>query len=101
MSLVYAMPDSTLSHMVYYPGKIVASLQAWFFELANDTAKLNGLDTVDGSRKIVQSSTDVVAVSQMTEELNTLVVRIAQDLQPDIATSFTRWRSKIESEFVL
>ncbi len=101
MSLVYAMPDSTLSHMVYYPGKIVASLQAWFFELANDHAKLKGLDTVDGSRKIIQSSAEVAGVSQMAEELNVLLLRIAQDLQPDIVPSFPRWRSKIENEFVL
>jgi len=101
MSLVYAMQDSDLVHLSYYEGKIIASLQNWFFTLANDETYLRGLDTVDGSRKIVQSAADVVAVSQMSEELNVLVLRIAQELQSDIPTSFSAWRAKVESEFLI
>lgn len=101
MSLVYAMQDSDLVHWSYYEGKVVASLQNWFFALANDETYLRSLDTVDGSRKIVQSSADVAAVSQMSAELNVLMFRIAQELQPDIPTSFSAWRTKVESEFLL
>ena len=101
MSLVYAMPDSSLAHLMYFQGKIVSSLQDWFFTLANDEAKLMNLDVVDGSRKIVQSAADVLAVKQMADELNTLVLRIAQELQPDIQTSFSLWRSKVENELVI
>lgn len=101
MSLVYAMQDSDLVHTSYYQGKVVASLQKWFFILAHDETYLRGLDTVDGSRKIVQSAADVVAVSQMSDELNVLVLRIAQDLQSDVHTSFDAWRAKVESEFLI
>jgi hypothetical protein len=101
MSLVYAMQDSDLVHSSYYEGKVVASLQNWFFSLAHDEAHLRQLDTVDGSRKIVQSPDDVAAVSQMSDELNTLVLRIAQELQPDIPTSFPAWRAKVESELLI
>lgn len=101
MSLVYAMPDSSLAHLTYFQGKIVSSLQDWFFTLANDEAKLKNLDTVDGSRKIVLSAADVLAVKQMADELNTLVLLIAQELQPDIQTSFSLWRSKVENELVI
>jgi hypothetical protein len=101
MSLVYAMQDSELVHLSYYEGKVVASLQNWFFSLANDETYLRGLDTVDGSRKIVQSAVDITAVKQMSDELNTLVLRIAQELQSDIPTSFSAWRGKVESEFLL
>ena len=95
------MNDSDLVHNYYYEGKIVASLQNWFFILANDEGYLRTIDTVDGSRKIVQSSADVSAVSQMSEELNILVLRIAQDLQPDVPTSFSAWRSKVESALLI
>ena len=101
MSLVYAMQDSDLVHPFYYEGKIVASLQSQFYTLANDEAYLRGLDTVDGSRKIVQSAADVAAVLQMSSELNTLLLQIAQELQPDIPTSFSAWRVKVENEFVI
>ncbi|BCO29440.1 hypothetical protein MIZ03_4363 [Rhodoferax lithotrophicus] len=101
MSLVYAMQDSDLVHLSYCEGKIVASLQNWFYTLAHDENRLRGLDTVDGSRKIVQSAADVTAVSQMADELNTLVLLIAQELQPDIPTSFPAWRAKVESEFLI
>jgi len=33
--------------------------------------------------------------------LTTLVLRIAQELQSDIPTSFSAWRAKVESEFLL
>jgi hypothetical protein len=101
MSLVYAMNDSDLVHNYYYEGKVVASLQNWFFILANDEKYLRTIDTVDGSRKIVQSLDDVTAVSQMSKELNILVLRIAQDLQPDVPTSFSAWRSKVESALLI
>lgn len=101
MSLVYAMEDSDLVHVSYYEGKIVASLQNRFQTLANNENRLRRLDTVDGSRKIVQSASDVAAVSQMADELNTLVFLIAQELQPDIPTSFPVWRAKVESEFLI
>jgi hypothetical protein len=101
MSLVYAMQDSYLVHSCYYEGKIVASLQSWFYTLANDETRLRVLDTVDGSRKIVQSAADVVAVSKISGELNVLVVRIAQELQSDIPTSFSAWRAKLENEFLI
>ncbi len=101
MSLVYAMRDSDLMHQSYYEGKIVASLQNWFFALANSESHLRGLDAVDGSRKIVQSAADVAAVTQMSEELNLLVLRIAQELQPDVPTSFQAWRNKVENELLL
>ena len=100
MSLVYAMPDAWLEHLIYFQGKIVASLQDWFFALANDEARLRSLDTVDGSRRIVQSTADVLAVKQMSEELNMLVLRIAEELQPGIQPSFALWRSKVENELV-
>lgn len=101
MSLVYAMQDSDLVHLSYYEGKVVASLQNWFYSLANDETYLRSLDTVDGSRKIVQSAVDITAVKQMSDELTTLVLRIAQELQSDIPTSFSAWRAKVESEFLL
>lgn len=101
MSLVYAMQDSDLVHLSYYEGKVVASLQNWFYSLANDETYLRSLDTVDGSRKIVQSAVDITAVKQMSDELTTLVLRIAQELQSDIPTSFSSWRAKVESEFLL
>lgn len=101
MSLVYAMQDSDLVHLSYYEGKIVASLQSWFFTLVHDESYLRSLDTVDGSRKIVQSAADVAAVAQISEELNVLVVRIAQELQPGIPSSFTAWRAKVEKEFLI
>jgi hypothetical protein len=37
----------------------------------------------------------------MSEELNVLVLRIAQELQPDIPTSFSAWRAKVENEFLI
>lgn len=101
MSLVYAMRESDLVHLSYYEGKIVASLQSWFFTLANDETYLRSLDTVDGSRKIVQSAADVLAVAQMSAELNMLVLRIAQELQADIPVSFSAWRAKVENEFLI
>lgn len=101
MSLVYAMNDATLVHKYYDEGKIVAALQNWFFMLASNENLLRGLDTVDGSRKIVQSSTDITAVSRMSEELNVLIMRIAQDLQPDVSTSFSAWRSKVENTLLI
>jgi hypothetical protein len=101
MSLVYAMQDSDLMHLSYYEGKIVASLQNWFFSLANDEKYLRAFDTVDGSRKIIQSAADVTAVSQMSAELNVLVLRIAQELQADIPTSFSAWPAKVENEFLV
>lgn len=101
MSLVYAMSDSSLAHVYYFQGKVVASIQDWFFTLANDEAQLRSLDTVDGSRKIVQTAADVQAVKQMSDELNTLVLRIAQELQPNIETSFSKWRAKVENELVV
>jgi hypothetical protein len=101
MSLVYAMPDSELVHQSFYEGKIVASLQSWFFTLAHNESHLRTLDVVDGSRKIVQSAAEVAAVALMSQELNLLVLRIAQELQPDVPTSFEAWRSKVESEFLI
>jgi hypothetical protein len=101
MSLVYSMQDSDLVHFSYYEGKIVASLQSWFFTLVHDESYLRGLDTVDGSRKIVQSAADFAAVAQISEELNVLVVRIAQELQPGIPDSFPAWRAKINNEFLI
>jgi hypothetical protein len=101
MSLVYAMQDSDLMHQPYYEGKIVASLQKWFFILAYDENHLRTLDVVDGSRKIVQSAADVAAVTQMSEELNILLLRIAQELKPDVPTSFPAWRAKVESELLI
>jgi hypothetical protein len=101
MSLVYAMPDSSLVHMSYFEGKIVSSLQEWFWELAHNEAKLKSLYTVDGSRTIVQTSADVAAVSQMADELDTLVCNIALELEPDLAASYPLWRSKIKNELVV
>jgi hypothetical protein len=98
MSLVYAMNDSDLMHEYYYEGKIVASLQKWFYILENDESHLRKIDTVDGSRKIVQSSADVTAVSRMSEELTMLVLRIAQDLNPQVPTNFGAWRSAVATE---
>lgn len=101
MSLVYAMQDSALVHQSYYEGKVVASLQNWFYSLAHNENHLRTLDVVDGSRKIVQSAADVAAVTQMSEELNMLVLRIAQELQPDLPTSYDAWRAKVEGEFLI
>ncbi len=101
MSLVYAMQDFDLIHQSYYEGRIVAALQNWFYTLAHNESYLRTLDAVDGSRKIVQSAADVAAVTQMSEELSMLVLRIAQELQPDIPTSFQAWRAKIESELLI
>lgn len=101
MSLVYAMQDFDLVHQSYYEGRIVASLQNWFFTLAHNESHLRTLDAVDGSRKIMQSAADVVAVTQMSEELNILVLRIAQELQPDVPISFPAWRAKVENEFLI
>jgi hypothetical protein len=101
MSLVYAMQDSELLHQSFYEGRIVASLQSWFYTLANDESRLRALDVVDGSRKIVQSAAEVAAVALMSEELNTLVLRIAQELQPDVPTSFPAWRAKVEGELLI
>lgn len=101
MSLVYAMQDAQLVHYSFHEGKIVASLQDWFSKLAHDEAFLRRLDTVDGSRKIVQSQADVVAVSQMSDELSSLVVRIGLDLQPNIPPSYPAWRAKIENEYLI
>lgn len=101
MSLVYAMQDLDLVHQPYYEGRIVASLQNWFFTLSQNENHLRTLDAVDGSRKIVQSAADVVAVTQMSEELNMLVLRIAQELQPDIPTSFSAWRAKVGNELLI
>lgn len=101
MSLVYAMQETDLVHSSYYEGKIVASLQNWFYTLAHDELYLRKLDTVDGSRKIVQSAADVTAVAQISEELNVLVLRIAEELQPGIPTSFPAWRAKVESALLV
>ncbi len=101
MSLVFAMQDNDLVHSSYYEGKIVASLQNWFFTLAHDELYLRKLDTVDGSRKIVQSAADITAVAQISEELNVLVLRIAEELQPGIPTSFPAWRAKVEGELLV
>jgi len=101
MSLVFAMQDSELVHSVYYEGKLVTSLQSWFFTLAHNETNLRTLNVVDGSRKIVQSAASVAAVAQMSEELNTLILRIAQELQPDVPTSFSAWRSKVENELLI
>lgn len=101
MSLVYAMQDSSLVHPFYLQGKIVSSLHQWFDTLAKDETKLRGLDTVDGSRKIVQSAADVTAVSQMAAELGTLVCHIALELEPGLAPSYQVWRSKVENEMVI
>ena len=101
MSLVYAMPDSDLVHMSYYEGKVVASLQNWFSSLASNEALLRSLGTVDGSRKIVQSTAEVSAVTQMSEELSMLICRIALELQPDLPASYPTWRAKVESVFLL
>lgn len=101
MSLVYAMQDSDLSHYSYYEGKVIASLQNWFSILADNESRLRTLDAVDGSRKIVQSSADVAAVKQMSEELNMLVLRIAMELQPDVQISYPAWRAKVENEFLI
>lgn len=101
MSLVYAMQDFDLVHQSYYEGRIVASLQNWFFTLAHNESHLRTLEAVDGSRKIVQSAADVVAVTQMSEELNMLVLRIAQELQPDVPTSFPAWRAKVENALLI
>lgn len=100
MSLVYAMSDSSLTHKFYTQGKVVSSLQDWFSTLAANEPKLRSLDTVDGSRKIVQSNADVKAVAQMSDELDTLVRNIARELEPDLAPSYTLWRAKIENEVV-
>lgn len=101
MSLVYAMQDSALVTSSYYEGKILATVQDWFYVLSQDETRLRALPTVDGSRKIVQSAADVTAVAQMSSELNTLILRIAQELQPDVPTSFSAWRAKVESEFLI
>lgn len=101
MSLVYAMPDSSLMHQYYAQGRIVSSLQEWFYTLASNEAKLKALDTVDGSRKIVQSAADITAVTQMSDELDTLVCNIALELQPSLPSDYAVWRSKIENEVVL
>lgn len=52
MSLVHAMLDTQLVHYSFHEGKIVASLQDWFWTLVHNEAILRRLDTVDGSRKI-------------------------------------------------
>lgn len=100
MSLVYALDDAALIHVAYFEGKIISSLQKWFQFLAGDENYLRGMDTVDGTRKIIQGNDDVLAVSKMAEELNILVLRIAQELQPDVQTSYPAWRSKVENEFL-
>ena len=99
MSLVYAMPEGDLV-LSYFEGKIVASLQKWFFRLSRDEPYLRTLNSVDGSRKIVQSAADVAAVTQMSDELTTLLLLIAQELQPDVPTSFDAWRARVENEFL-
>jgi hypothetical protein len=38
---------------------------------------------------------------ETVEELNMLVVRIAQELQPNIPTSFSAWRAKVENELLV
>lgn len=101
MSLVYAMQDADLSHSTYYEGKVITSLQNWFSTLAHNESHLRTLDVVDGSRKIVQSAADVAAVKQMSEELNFLILRIAQELQPDVQTSYPAWRARVENEFLI
>lgn len=101
MSLVYAMQDSDLIHLSYYEGKIIASLQNWFYTLTQNESFLRTLDVVDGSRKIVQSTADVAAIAQMSEELNTLVLRIARELQPDVPISYPAWRATVENEFLI
>ena len=101
MSLVYAMQDEDLQHQSYYEGKIVASLQNWFSVLADNEIYLRTIDVVDGSRKIVQSASDVAAVKQISAELNMLILRIAQELQHDIPASYQAWRKKVESEFLI
>lgn len=101
MSLVYAMQDSDLYHYSFHEGKVVASLQKWFASLADDEARLRGLHTVDGSRKIVRSASDVAAVSGMAAELNLLLLRIARELDPDVPSHFPAWRAKVEGELLL
>ncbi|WP_287369009.1 hypothetical protein [Thauera sp.] len=44
---------------------------------------------------------DVAAVMRMSEELNMLVLRIAQELQPDIPTSFSAWRAKVKDKLLI
>lgn len=100
MSLVYAMQDSQLVHQFYNEGRLVSSLQAWFYSLANDEKLLQTINVVDGSRKIVQTIEGVSAVKQMGEELTMLLLHIAHELQPDIAVSFDAWRTKVENEFI-
>lgn len=100
MSLVFAMKNSELVHQSYYEGKIISSVQSWFSQLTHNEGYLRTLYVVDGSRKIVQSATDIAGVRQMSEELDMLVLRIARELQPDIPTSFLKLRAKIESEFL-
>lgn len=38
---------------------------------------------------------------ETVEGLNMLVVRIAQELQSDIPTSFSAWRAKVENEVLI
>lgn len=44
---------------------------------------------------------NVAAVMRMSEELNMLVLRIAQELQPDIPTSFSAWRAKVKDKLLI
>lgn len=101
MSLVYAMPDADLVHTSYREGKVVSSLQNWFFTLAHDETILRSLDVVDGTRKIIQSTANIAGVSLMSDELNILLLRIAQELEPTVPTSYPAWRSRVESEFLI
>jgi hypothetical protein len=101
MSLVYSMNDSDLIHSIYFEGKIISSVQQWLFHLVANENILKSLNTVDGSRKIIEKASDIEAVSKLSDELNLLVLRIARELQPDVETSYAAWRAKVENTILL
>ncbi|MCR9225651.1 MAG: hypothetical protein NXH70_16400 [Hyphomonas sp.] len=79
-SLIYHCPPSYISFYATNDLSILAGVDRWFSELAQNEVMARELDTPDGTRKILDTRDKWLAVGQMSIELKSLTQAIASEM---------------------
>lgn len=82
MSIVFAMDSNTLNHHKFYEGMLILSIRDWLRYLLTNPNVMRGLDSVDKSRKIINSKDDEEGISLIYQEVVDLVNKIGLEMEP-------------------
>lgn len=99
-SLVWHAPTSTLKFPGYLEPALLVSLQTFLNGLCNDRARTELLKVADGTRKIIRSENDYLALHALNGELSDLIESIAAELNPFEAYSFDKARTLLLNSIV-